>query len=122
MARNFLLVGALITAPLLYGATTPAAACTSDDINCSQPTGVGKGNEVPIWFVVDCVVGPEGGPYTRIACDDPAAVHISPRGKEAVCFIGSDRKIHYDLPGWVWKGRKFFNHKINGSWQPHWVE
>lgn len=103
-------------------ATDMAWACAITDVNCNQPTGVGKGNDVPIWHVVDCVIGPEGGPYTRIACDDPRAVHISPRGQKVVCFFGSDNKIHWDLVGWVYKGRQFFNHRVNGRWQPNWVD
>lgn len=101
--------------------TAWADNCVTDDVNCNQPTGVGKNVDVPIWHVVDCVVGPESGPYTRIACDDPDAVHMSIRGDRVVCFLGSDNKIHWDLVGWVYKGREFFNHKINGTWQPHWL-
>lgn len=103
-------------------ATNTAQACVITDVNCNDPTGVGKGADVPIHHVLYCVVGPEGGPYTRVACDDPRAVHISPFGQKVVCFLGSDNKYHWELVGWVYKGRQFINHKVNGRWQPDWVD
>ncbi len=97
----------------------PAAAedCAPD---CNQPTGVGKGQKVPVWHVVDCVIGPEGGPYTVVDCKNPVAVHLSPRGKPVVCFIGSDNKIHWDRQENVRIGRPFINQKINGVWYINW--
>lgn len=91
---------------------TVATACTPG-VNCNQPTPVGKGKKVPVWHVVQCVIGPAGGPYTAIACNDPRAVHKSPKGLDAVCFLGSDGKIHWDFPGIVYEGRTFKNLVIN---------
>lgn len=121
-----MVVPTAVVAVATFVATDTASACVITDVNCKQPTGVGKGNKVPIWHVVDCVIGPEGGPYTPIACDDPRAVHISPRGDEVVCFLGSDNKIHWDFVGWVRKGRKFINQCVANcgtaaaDWQPNW--
>ncbi len=124
------LLAALNTAPMavpvvgtatLLASATVVEACESD-INCNQPTAVGKGQKAPVWHVVRCVVGPPNGPYETIACNDPRAIHISPRGLESVCFLGSDGKIHWDLPGIVFEGRTFKNIKLReGGWQPLWT-
>lgn len=99
----------------------PAQAETCQNgVNCTQPTPVGKGKKAPTWHVVQCVVGLAGGPYTPIACNDPKAIHTSPRGMDAVCFLGSDGKIHWDLPGIVQEGRTFKNVRQGGVWQPSW--
>lgn len=121
LALQSMFVTATVATVATVITTEMAWADCVPDVSCKQPTGVGDG-EVPIHHVVDCVIGPEGGPYTRIACNDPRAVHISPRGGKVVCFLGSDNKYHWDLVGWVYKGRKFYNHKVNGRWQPHWVD
>ncbi len=107
------------TASLL--ATTTAAEACETDINCNQPTTVGKGQKAPVWHVVKCVIGPPNGPYETIACNDPSAIHISPRGQESVCFLGSDGKIHWDLPGIVYEGRTFKNIRLADGWQPLWT-
>ncbi len=115
------LLAALNTAPVaipamgtagLLASTTTAEACTPG-VNCNMPTPVGKGKKAPTWKVLYCVTGPEGGPYTPIACDDPRAVHRSPKGLVAVCFFGSDGKLHWDFPGIVYEGRTFKNLVIN---------
>lgn len=111
----------LFAASLLMGGTAPAMACEVGEVNCAQPTPVGKGKKAPVWQVVKCVIGPAGGPYTRIACDDPKAVHKSPKGMDAVCFLGSDGKIHWDIPGIVYEGRTFKNLRVGNEWQPLWT-
>lgn len=121
-ALQLMFVPATVATVATIISTETAWACVITDVNCNDPTGVGKGADVPIHHVLYCVIGPEGGPYTRVACDDPVAVHVSPLGHEVVCFLGSDNKYHWDLVGWVYKGRKFYNHKVNGRWQPHWVD
>ncbi len=98
-----------------------AMACVAGDVNCNQPTAVGKGKKAPTWEVVGCVIGPAGGPYVRIDCDDPDAVHKSPKGMDAVCFLGSDGKIHWDIPGIVYEGRPFKNLRVGSEWQPLWT-
>ncbi|MES2749731.1 MAG: hypothetical protein V4606_05045 [Patescibacteria group bacterium] len=94
-----------------------AMAC---GVNCNDPTGVGKGVKVPVWHVEYCVIGPAGGPYTKIACQDPRAVHTAPTGNQAVCFLGSDGKIHWDYQWAVLEGKKFINRRVDGRWQPDW--
>lgn len=110
----------LLLAFALLWAGSFAAACEIGAVNCNQPTAVASGKPVPTWQVVACVIGLEGGPYTRIACDDPQAIHESPRGLDAVCFLGSDGKIHWDQPGIVYEGRTFINLRQGGVWQPRW--
>lgn len=119
MVKIFLAAFVALCFTFLLG--EPASACEVGQVNCNQPTAVGKGQTVPVWHVVACVVGPEGGPYTRIACNDPRAIHKSPRGMDAVCFYGSDGKIHWDLPGIVYEGRTFINLRQGGVWQPRWT-
>lgn len=122
-AISFSLMLGGVAAPIMLATAAPAAACTLDvGVSCKTPTGVGKGNKVPVWHVVNCVVGPEGGPYTKIACKDPKAVHIAPTGNEAVCFLGSDGKIHWDYQWVVHEGKKFINRRVGGRWQPDWQE
>lgn len=109
---------------LTFGGIEPAAAESCDPgltVNCNDPTAVKKGTKAPTWTVVRCVIGPAGGPYTSIPCDDPRAVHKSPRGLDAVCFLGSDGKIHWDFPRIVYEGRTFKNIRQSGTWQPLWV-
>ncbi len=105
---------------LAFAGMTAAWADSCDGVNCNQPTAVDKGVKAPTWEVVRCVTGPANGPYTSIPCNDPNAVHKSPKGADAVCFLGSDGKIHWDIPGIVREGRTFKNIRHNGSWQPLW--
>lgn len=114
------LAGVFLASVALVGGTSPSLADACEGVNCSEPTPVGKGKKAPTWEVVACVIGPSGGPYTRISCGDPAAIHKSPRGLDAVCFLGSDGKIHWDLPGIVYEGRTFKNIRQGGVWQPLW--
>lgn len=87
--------------------------------NCDQPTAVQRGQKVPVWKVLYCVVG-KPGEYRRIDCQDPRAVHRTPTGNDGVCFIGSDGKPHWDYQWAVHEGRRFINHRIGGRWQPDW--
>ena len=92
----------------------------NNSVVCKDPTAVQKGAKVPVWKVAYCVLGPAGGPYTKIGCQDPRAVHIAPTGNEAVCFVGTDNKIHWDYQREVLEGRPFINHLMGGRWQPDW--
>ena len=113
------LVSAFAALLMFMSVSTPAdAGSCKNNVNCSQPAAVGKGQKVPTWHVVNCLTGPKGVP---IACNDPKAVHKSPRGDNVVCFLGSDDKIHWDHPKVVYKGRPFINLRRNGIWQPKWT-
>lgn len=98
-------------------AVSTAAAC---QVNCGPVTAVKKGTKVPVWKVDHCVIGPAGGPYTRIDCRDPNAVHMGPFGKPATCFVGTDNKIHWATPENVVEGRRFINHQKGGHWYVDW--
>ena len=119
MANKFLMALAVISSTFIVGGVTQASACTPG-VNCNTPTGVGKGQKVPVWHVQYCVLGPAGGPYTKIGCQDPRAVHIAPTGNESVCFVGSDGKVHWDYQWAVHEGKKFINRRVDGRWQPDW--
>lgn len=107
------------SAALIVGFATAAAACTG--VNCNQPTAVQRGQTVPVWKVIECRVGNEEVGYRQIDCSDTAAIHISPRGDQVVCFYGSDGKLHWDVPGIVYEGRTFKNLLRGGIWQPLWT-
>jgi hypothetical protein len=89
-------------------------------VNCNQPTAVTRGQAVPVWAVLYCFRGPADGQHEIVDCQDPQAVHIAPSGNEAVCFMGSDGKPHWDYQWAVYEGRRFINRRVNGQWQPDW--
>ncbi len=116
----------LIAAAFILSATvtTAFAGQFSDgtvSVSCDTPTAVTGGTPVPIWKVAYCVIGKYPN-YTKIDCKDPRAVHTAPTGNEAVCFVGTDRKVHWDYQREVHVGRPFINHRINGRWQPDWQD
>ncbi len=119
LPMNPVSIGVIGAGAATFASPQVAVAC---EINCNQPTAVDKGKKVPVWHVVDCMVGPEGGPYTRVDCKSKEAVHISPRGEEVVCFLGSDNKIHWDYQWAVQVGKTFINRKVGGVWMPDWQE
>ncbi len=119
-ARNFFMASAITAAAAFVGGAPALADCTGQ-VNCGQPTAVLNGQQVPIWEVAYCIVGPADGEHERISCQDPRAVHITPTGNNGVCFIGTDGKAHWDYQSVVVEGHQFFNHRIDGRWQPHWI-
>ncbi len=115
---------AVASASFLYLASVVAADARQKDcaeISCDQPTAVKKGTKVPVWTVAYCVVGNPGS-YREIDCKSPRAVHTSPLGRPAVCFIGSDGKVHWDAQREVHVGRPFINRLTGGRWQPDWQD
>lgn len=86
---------------------------------CRKPVAVQRGQKVPVWEVLYCVVGKPGN-YTRIGCKDRRALHRTPTGNMGVCFIGSDGKAHWDYQREVHVGRPFINRFTGGRWQPDW--
>ena len=117
--RNFVFA-ALVAAPLgFFGGLTTAEACTG--ISCKQPSAVNRGTKAPVWSVDYCVIG-QPGHYTPIDCKSARAVHTSPLGRPAVCFVGTDRKVHWDAQREVYEGRPFINHLVGGRWQPDWQD
>lgn len=116
-AMNVASIPATLGVSSLLANPAVAETCTLD---CKTPTAVGKGQLVPIHTVRYCIIGPADGDYQVVACQDPRAVHKSPAGKDVVCFVDERGLPGYDYQEVVWEGRKFFAHKVNGVWQPHW--
>ncbi len=105
-------------APVILTGASQAYACTKG-LSCKQPTA--KRGRIPVWEVSYCVVGNPGS-YRKIDCKSPRAIHRAPTGNLAVCFVGSDGKVHWDYQREVYVGRPFINHKIGGRWQPDWQD
>jgi hypothetical protein len=68
-----------------------------------------------------CFLGDIGSPgnRTHVECSSARALHTID-GRRVVCFVATDGHEYHDLQAVVWKGHKFFNHRINGRWQPDW--
>lgn len=105
---------------MAVGGVDTAYACNKG-VSCKQPVGVGRGNKVPVWHVSHCVVGNPGN-YTTVDCKSSRALHRSPLGKMAVCFVGTDDKVHWDNQREVHVGRPFINRRLDGRWQPDWQD
>lgn len=119
----------LIIAALLFAAPTmtitPAeagqkAACTQSQSDCNREHTPAKG-KAPRYAVSYCFFGGVGSPgnRTRVDCGSARALHTID-GHRVVCFVATDGHEYHDLQAVVWKGHKFFNHRINGRWQPDW--
>ena len=118
--RN-IIFAALVAAPIgfIWGDAAAAGQKNCTKISCDQPKAVNRGTEIPVWQVDYCVIG-QPGHYTEVDCKSPRAVHTSPLGRPAVCFVGTDKKVHWDAQREVHVGRPFINHKVAGRWQPDW--
>ena len=122
--RNMLMAAAAVMLTATMAATAgPTTVCNGNaptTVSCKQPAAVQKGMKIPVWKVEYCVTGPANGPYTKISCQNPQAVHTGPFGKPATCFVGTDGKVHWATPANVREGRRFINHLYKGHWYIDW--
>ena len=119
--KKFIMLAVAFAFVAFVGNITSAKQANACDkgISCKQPTGVGRGNEVPVWTVARCVKGHPGA-WTTVDCKSSQALNYAPGRRPYVCFIGTDRKVHEDDQWVVHVGRPFTNLNIGGHWQPRW--
>ncbi len=120
-----MVVAAFFFAAPVVTTTTPSeagqkATCTQSQSDCDREHTPAKGR-APRYAVSFCFLGGVGSPgnRTRVDCGSARALH-SIDGRRVVCFVATDGHEYHDLQTVVWKGHRFFNHRINGRWQPDW--
>ena len=119
MQKSQLIAAALGLAALVGGLAAPAQAgqCrASATTDCGRENTPVKGKP-PTWSVSYCFVWGIGSPGNRTKVPCGTSVRDS-----LVCFVASDGHEYHDAAWVVHVGRRFFNHRIDGRWQPDWIE